>query len=184
MAYMHLLHFGLLWPQNIFMWMTSKLWYIFIVQSLLCGGLTNLDVICSHSVRIQDLWEYFYCTLHLVIWRLSLLCFMLLIWLLLFCGFSQVKRCAEMSRKLRFFKDQIHKAGLLPSPNPASQPDIELEELEVSFILHFDKWISLFSPPYWMWRMPFIPLDLDSTCGAWAWADWNECEQWEIASII
>lgn len=37
-----------------------------------------------------------------------------------------------MSRKLRFFKDQIHKAGLLPSPRPASQPDLELEELEVS----------------------------------------------------
>lgn len=46
--------------------------------------------------------------------------------------FSQVKRCAEMSRKLRFFKDQIQKAGMLPSPRPASQPDIELEELEVS----------------------------------------------------
>lgn len=48
-------------------------------------------------------------------------------------GFPQVKRCAEMSRKLRFFKDQISKAGLLGSVHPVSQPDIELEELEVYF---------------------------------------------------
>lgn len=46
----------------------------------------------------------------------------------------QVKRCAEMSRKLRFFKDQINKAGLMSSPHPVLQPDIELEELEVLFI--------------------------------------------------
>ncbi|VFR03263.1 unnamed protein product [Cuscuta campestris] len=41
-----------------------------------------------------------------------------------------------MSRKLHFFKDQIHKAGLFPSPNPASLPDIELEELEVQLAEH------------------------------------------------
>ncbi|KAG8387735.1 hypothetical protein BUALT_Bualt02G0052300 [Buddleja alternifolia] len=55
-------------------------------------------------------------------------------------NFPQVKRCAEMSRKLRFIKDHIHKAGLMPglkqSPNPASQPDIELEELEVQLAEH------------------------------------------------
>uniref|UniRef100_A0A5B7BBN9 V-type proton ATPase subunit a n=1 Tax=Davidia involucrata TaxID=16924 RepID=A0A5B7BBN9_DAVIN len=44
---------------------------------------------------------------------------------------NQVKRCAEMSRKLRFFKDQILKAGLLSSGRPALQPDVELEELEI-----------------------------------------------------
>ncbi|KAL0436859.1 UNVERIFIED_CONTAM: V-type proton ATPase subunit a1 [Sesamum radiatum] len=49
---------------------------------------------------------------------------------------NQVKRCAEMSRKLRFFKDQIHKAGLMPSPHPVSQPDIELEELEIRLAEH------------------------------------------------
>ncbi|KAL0390486.1 UNVERIFIED_CONTAM: V-type proton ATPase subunit a1 [Sesamum calycinum] len=49
---------------------------------------------------------------------------------------NQVKRCAEMSRKLRFFKDQIHKAGLMPSPHPLSQPDIELEELEIRLAEH------------------------------------------------
>jgi hypothetical protein len=54
-----------------------------------------------------------------------------------FGAFSQVKRCAEMSRKLRFFKDQIGKAGLLSSMRPVIQPDIELEELEVIIFLWF-----------------------------------------------
>ncbi|GER34838.1 v-type proton ATPase 116 kDa subunit a isoform [Striga asiatica] len=49
---------------------------------------------------------------------------------------NQVKRCAEMSRKLRFFKDQIHKAGLIAPPNPGTQPDTELGELEVRFAEH------------------------------------------------
>ena len=47
--------------------------------------------------------------------------------------FSQVKRCAEMSRKLRFFKDQISKAGVLASTRPILQEHIELEDLEVDF---------------------------------------------------
>ncbi|GER55168.1 v-type proton ATPase 116 kDa subunit a isoform [Striga asiatica] len=54
-----------------------------------------------------------------------------------------VKRCAEMSRKLRFFKDQIHKAGLIAPPNPASQPDIELEELEVRLAEHEHELIEM-----------------------------------------
>ncbi|KAK4441143.1 V-type proton ATPase subunit a1 [Sesamum alatum] len=56
---------------------------------------------------------------------------------------NQVKRCAEMSRKLRFFKDQIHKAGLMPSPHPDSQPDIELEELEVRLAEHEHELIEM-----------------------------------------
>ncbi|CAI9778811.1 unnamed protein product [Fraxinus pennsylvanica] len=56
---------------------------------------------------------------------------------------NQVKRCAEMSRKLRFFKDQIHKAGLVPSPNPASEPDIELEELEIQLAEHEHELIEM-----------------------------------------
>ncbi|KAL8160216.1 hypothetical protein V2J09_001753 [Rumex salicifolius] len=43
---------------------------------------------------------------------------------------NQVKRCAEMSRKLRFFKDQISKTGLVVSANPSMRPGVELEELE------------------------------------------------------
>ncbi|KAL8496764.1 hypothetical protein ACS0TY_020441 [Phlomoides rotata] len=49
---------------------------------------------------------------------------------------NQVKRCAEMSRKLRFIKDQIHKAGLILPPSSSSQPDIELEELEIQLAEH------------------------------------------------
>ncbi|KAK6144477.1 hypothetical protein DH2020_021297 [Rehmannia glutinosa] len=56
---------------------------------------------------------------------------------------NQVKRCAEMSRKLRFFKDQIHKAGLMPSPHPASQPDIDLEELEIRLAEHEHELIEM-----------------------------------------
>ncbi|CAN6827153.1 unnamed protein product [Brassica oleracea] len=43
---------------------------------------------------------------------------------------NQVKRCGEMSRKLRFFKDQIDKAGLRCSPRHELEPDIELGDLE------------------------------------------------------
>ncbi|KAL3518326.1 hypothetical protein ACH5RR_020915 [Cinchona calisaya] len=56
---------------------------------------------------------------------------------------NQVKRCAEMSRKLRFFKDQIHKAGLLPSLHPASQLDLELEELETQLAEHEHELIEM-----------------------------------------
>lgn len=48
-----------------------------------------------------------------------------------------------MSRKLRYFKDQIHKAGLLPPPLPASQPDIELEELEIQLAEHEHELIEM-----------------------------------------
>nr|CAB3474728.1 unnamed protein product [Digitaria exilis] len=44
---------------------------------------------------------------------------------------NQVKRCAEMSRKLRFFSDQINKASVRSSVRPALEPEIDLEELEV-----------------------------------------------------
>ena len=61
--------------------------------------------------------------------------FLLLIFIA-FC-FGQVKRCAEMSRKLRFFKDQVNKAGLMSSSRTLLQPDIDLEDLEVSFCFFF-----------------------------------------------
>uniref|UniRef100_A0A0D9YGX2 V-type proton ATPase subunit a n=2 Tax=Oryza glumipatula TaxID=40148 RepID=A0A0D9YGX2_9ORYZ len=49
---------------------------------------------------------------------------------------NQVKRCSEMSRKLRFFNDQINKAGVKSSVRPAMQPDIDLEELEAKLREH------------------------------------------------
>ncbi|KAH9700859.1 V-type proton ATPase subunit a1 [Citrus sinensis] len=49
---------------------------------------------------------------------------------------NQVKRCGEMSRKLRFFKEQINKAGLQSSVHPVSGPDLDLEELEIQLAEH------------------------------------------------
>lgn len=42
-----------------------------------------------------------------------------------------------MSRKLRYFNEQISKACLTVSARPAVQPDIDLEQLEVFFLLAF-----------------------------------------------
>ncbi|KAF3556943.1 hypothetical protein F2Q69_00016856, partial [Brassica cretica] len=47
-----------------------------------------------------------------------------------------VKRCGEMSRKLRFFKDQIDKAGLRCLPRHELEPDIELGDLERQLAEH------------------------------------------------
>ncbi|KAF5954098.1 hypothetical protein HYC85_006954 [Camellia sinensis] len=56
---------------------------------------------------------------------------------------NQVKRCAEMSRKLRFFKDQIQKAGLMSSAHPAMLEDVELEELEIQLAEHEHELIEM-----------------------------------------
>ncbi|ERM96201.1 hypothetical protein AMTRI_Chr09g14680 [Amborella trichopoda] len=44
---------------------------------------------------------------------------------------NQIKRCGEMARKLRFFKEQMSKAGISPSTRSASSPDIDLDDLEI-----------------------------------------------------
>ncbi|XP_022729152.1 V-type proton ATPase subunit a1-like isoform X1 [Durio zibethinus] len=56
---------------------------------------------------------------------------------------NQVKRCGEMSRKLRFFKDQISKAGLLSSVHPVVEPDVELEDLEIQLAEHEHELIEM-----------------------------------------
>ncbi|KAE8697053.1 hypothetical protein F3Y22_tig00110634pilonHSYRG00059 [Hibiscus syriacus] len=48
-----------------------------------------------------------------------------------------------MSRKLRFFKDQISKAGLLSSVHPVVEPDLELEELEIQLAKHEHELIEM-----------------------------------------
>ncbi|MBA0703283.1 hypothetical protein Goari_022957 [Gossypium aridum] len=48
-----------------------------------------------------------------------------------------------MSRKLRFFKDQISKAGLLSSVHPVVEPDLELEELEIQLAEHEHELIEM-----------------------------------------
>ncbi|PNT47491.1 hypothetical protein POPTR_002G028600v4 [Populus trichocarpa] len=44
---------------------------------------------------------------------------------------AQIKRCAEMARKLRFFKEQMKKAGLSPTKSLRSS-DVDLDRLEVA----------------------------------------------------
>ncbi|KAL2633846.1 hypothetical protein R1flu_005325 [Riccia fluitans] len=51
---------------------------------------------------------------------------------------NQVKRCAEMARKLRYFRDQMGKASLTPAARPAldggwsaQNGDVDLDDLEV-----------------------------------------------------
>ncbi|XP_059435351.1 V-type proton ATPase subunit a3-like [Corylus avellana] len=43
---------------------------------------------------------------------------------------AQIKKCAEMARKLRFFKEQMLKAGFSPKKS-ATQVDINVDDLEV-----------------------------------------------------
>lgn len=44
---------------------------------------------------------------------------------------AQIKRCMEMARKIRFFKEQMEKAGLLPSSRFTTNDNVNLDELEV-----------------------------------------------------
>ncbi|KAI3446157.1 hypothetical protein Pfo_002822 [Paulownia fortunei] len=43
----------------------------------------------------------------------------------------QIKRCGEMARKLRFFRDQMSKAGLPPAERSVTQAITSLDDLEV-----------------------------------------------------
>ncbi|KAL0348438.1 UNVERIFIED_CONTAM: V-type proton ATPase subunit a3 [Sesamum angustifolium] len=43
----------------------------------------------------------------------------------------QIKRCGEMARKLRFFRDQMSKAGLAPTARSLPQAVLNLDDLEV-----------------------------------------------------
>lgn len=56
--------------------------------------------------------------------------------LFFFCEFytvflCQIKRCGEMARMLRFFKEQMAKAGLSPSTKLTLQSHISIDDLEV-----------------------------------------------------
>ncbi|KAL1810890.1 hypothetical protein DCAR_0622991 [Daucus carota subsp. sativus] len=43
---------------------------------------------------------------------------------------TQIKRCGEMARKLRFFRDQMLKAGMTPITRSASEGDLDVDSLE------------------------------------------------------
>ncbi|XP_024960444.1 V-type proton ATPase subunit a2-like [Cynara cardunculus var. scolymus] len=45
---------------------------------------------------------------------------------------GQIKRCGELARKLRFFKDQMSKAGVTPSAKFEAKTDFNLDDLEVN----------------------------------------------------
>ncbi|XP_073278035.1 V-type proton ATPase subunit a3 [Primulina huaijiensis] len=44
---------------------------------------------------------------------------------------TQIKRCGEMARKLRFFRDQMSKTGLSSQERSMTQPGLSLDDLEV-----------------------------------------------------
>ncbi|XP_010431861.1 PREDICTED: V-type proton ATPase subunit a3 [Camelina sativa] len=44
---------------------------------------------------------------------------------------AQIKRCGEMARKIRFFKDQMSKAGVIPKELLEKESDIDLDDVEV-----------------------------------------------------
>ncbi|XP_020179748.1 V-type proton ATPase subunit a3 isoform X1 [Aegilops tauschii subsp. strangulata] len=44
---------------------------------------------------------------------------------------AQIKRCGEMARKLRFFKEQMSKAAILTSPTQFSGAPLEIGDLEI-----------------------------------------------------
>ena len=50
----------------------------------------------------------------------------------------QIKRCGEMARKLRLFKEQMTKAGLSPSTRITRSNDIDLDNLEVAIYCNID----------------------------------------------
>ncbi|KAL4581312.1 hypothetical protein LXL04_017523 [Taraxacum kok-saghyz] len=45
---------------------------------------------------------------------------------------GQIKRCAELARKLRFFKDQMSKADIIPSGKPNTKAVLNLDDIEVN----------------------------------------------------
>ncbi|KAH7686954.1 V-type H+-transporting ATPase subunit a protein [Dioscorea alata] len=44
---------------------------------------------------------------------------------------TQIKRCGEMARKLRFFREQMTKAGISPSAMPLPRTHVDFDDLEI-----------------------------------------------------
>jgi V-type H+-transporting ATPase subunit a len=44
---------------------------------------------------------------------------------------AQIKRTGEMARKLRFFKDQMSKAGIQPSPLQSTETPLDFDDMEI-----------------------------------------------------
>ena len=63
----------------------------------------------------------------------------------------QIKRCGEMTRKLRFFKEQMTKAGLSPSVRSARSDDVDLDNLEVCWNFGFQSFGCYMEKQLYMW---------------------------------
>lgn len=48
------------------------------------------------------------------------------------CWWLKIKRCGEMARKIRFFKEQMSKAGVSPKEILEKENDIDLDDVEVN----------------------------------------------------
>lgn len=56
----------------------------------------------------------------------------------------KIKKCGEMARKLRFFKEQMVKAGFSPSTKSEARGDIDVDDLEVHHLLSINAFFILF----------------------------------------
>lgn len=47
----------------------------------------------------------------------------------------KIKKCGEMARTLRFFKEQMLKAGVSPSAKSVEETETDVDDLEVHHLL-------------------------------------------------
>ena len=67
-----------------------------------------------------------------------------------FIGHLQVKRTDELSRKMRFFTDQVEKSGVIPGArsgavDPLNMDELEVQPLHTSSFIHRNQQIQLCS---------------------------------------
>lgn len=55
-----------------------------------------------------------------------------------------------MARKLRFFKEQMTKSGVAPSPRPITRADIDLDDLEVQVFSEVFISVQVFSKGFYI----------------------------------
>lgn len=85
----------------------------------------------------------------------------------------KIKKCGEMARKLRFFKEQMMKAGLTPSIKSVSQTDTNTDDLEVCWIF-LSRISGFIDMCVYMLNLSLFFYDwLDKTWRTWGRAGWN-----------
>lgn len=85
----------------------------------------------------------------------------------------KIKKCAEMARKLRFFKEQMLKAGILSSVKSTTRADNNTDDLEVSQdfcfyrnencnLVGYTRILSSFSFfPFWLYQVKLGDLEAE-----------------------